>query len=60
MTAILDKMELNDLPSSLQKVAEVIGINATKELIVKLSGETVYFPKTLNSSYHKKYISSDI
>ena len=59
MSAILDKLEVEDLPQGLQQVAEIIGVSKTKELIVKLAGSVVYFPKTLNSNYHKKYIKDN-
>ncbi len=57
MTALLDKLEIKDLPEGLQEIARAIGISNVKTLMVKCPGSTIYIPKTLNSSYHHKYIN---
>jgi len=57
LSALLDDIQIHDLPENLQKVAEVIGISNIKALIVKLPGIKVYIPKSISSSYNSKYIN---
>lgn len=59
MTALLDKLTIEDLPESLREVARAIGISNVKTLIVKCPGLVVYIPKTLNASYNHKYINEN-
>lgn len=59
MTALLDKIELNDLPEHLKPIANAIGIGAVKALIVKCPGQTIYIPKSLTASYNKKYVNDN-
>ncbi len=56
MNAILDRIEVKDLPSqALKDVAEVIGISKLKELIVRCPGAKIYIPKSIRTISNKKY-----
>jgi len=52
-------MTVSDFPNHLQTVVEAIGIAAVKTLIVKCPGQTIYIPKTINSSYNARYIKEN-
>lgn len=56
MNAILDKMEIGDVPAGpLREVATVIGISKFKELIIKCPGVKIYIPKSVRTISNLKY-----
>lgn len=53
-------IEIDDLPTpALRDAARAIGLPAVKTLMVKCAGEKIYIPKTLNSSYNKKFVKEN-
>jgi len=57
MKALLDKMEIDDLPNEgLKLIAEKLGMSLVKELVLKCGGTVVYIPKTFNKIYCRRYI----
>jgi len=56
MSNILN-LNIDDLPTEgLKEAAKAIGLPAVKTLMVKCPGAKLYIPKTLNSSYNKKFV----
>jgi hypothetical protein len=46
MKKLLDMLEYNDLNDGLKLIADVLGLDAVKELLRKHSGEVIYIPYT--------------
>ena len=60
MNAILDRIEIEDLQSQILKdVAQVIGIDKLKELIVKCPGAKIYIPKSVKIITNRKYANEN-
>ena len=57
MKALLEKMEVSDLPSkTIREVARQVGIATVKELMLKCGGMVIYIPKTFTKLYCRRYI----
>ena len=50
-------LDRNDLPEDLQVICDVVGIKLTQDIMLKLAGTIVYFPKKHSDVTKKRYIS---
>jgi len=53
---ILELISPSDIPDGFQFVAEILGFDLAKELILKLGGMNVYIPKTTTEKIITPYI----
>ncbi|SCH01759.1 Uncharacterized conserved protein [uncultured Clostridium sp.] len=44
MGTMLDKVSLDDIPESFRELAEIIGIDAFKKLVINYGGTSMYVP----------------
>lgn len=59
MKSVLSKMTRDELPNNgLKEIADVIGINKVKEMLVKLPGCTFHIPKTLYKKQDSEYLNT--
>lgn len=58
--AIIDYLRYEDLPADLQVLADVVGLDALKELIIKLGGISLYIPKTQSlTALQDRYVADN-
>ena len=51
------KLDIDDLPTQdLKDLAEIVGINKVKEIMIRMRGTRLNIPKSYGKVFHLKYI----